>query len=230
MPNDPACAGCVADDVGCVVYPASYNQSYCESTVLAAASSASGSNPGSFSGIWHAKARTEAQCAAHGCGCLKTGFGQGLLRYSFISNTASNASYCTQFGSECIPYFRWEKARWVSGTWRGIPQWITPKVYSTYNWTLQSLDWGRLARYIERIVQRLYGSLAVVDAQCRINRIAPALTAVACSCGDLSDSTCTAQSHNTDDVASVGTSCGGTFFFRLSCDRTSTKPPSINSS
>ena len=189
-PDDAGCFGCVADNVGCVVYPASYNQTYCESTVLAAASSASGANPGSFRGVWHAKARTEAQCAAHGCGCLKSGAGQGLLRSYFISTTRSNASYCAQFDSECVPYYNWSPARWLGGTWRGTPQWQPSAVASSYRWTNSSADWTKIAHYVVTLVDGLYAKLATTQAQCRLNRIAPALEAVSCSCSADAQSQC----------------------------------------
>lgn len=57
--------GCLADNIGCIIYPVSTSQEVCESTVLVVIG---GGNPGSFRGVWYDKARTRTQCENYGCG------------------------------------------------------------------------------------------------------------------------------------------------------------------
>lgn len=153
------------------------------------------------------RARSAAECAAHGCGCEKPTLGQSLLRSSVIGPPADATSCASCSPSQkCTPYATWTAAQWRPGAPRQLVWKATAEIVPAYAWRTDAFDFTAFGAAWDAATSFLYSSQATTAEQCRFNRIAAALEAVSCGCGPAGNANCYADIDTSLPIG-VGSPC-----------------------
>ena len=124
-----------------------------------------------FGGNWKTRAKTSAQCAAHGQGCSET---------KFWDLTSKNASDCAACNGVYRNKFKWSAGKWLSGKVDTL-QWLA-KNYSSINSIGDTLDRYKLDRSLEQTVSGIIGREVLKDVNARYGYLIQILNRTACDC------------------------------------------------
>lgn len=137
-------------------------------------------------GTFVQKARTEAECVAHGCGCntpidLAIATKGDVHRYALPSPFASSPDECTLcYNSDgCIPLHTWTKAQWLPGSPRAVT-YQNAATTAAYNLT-EAFDFVGLATDLRSAFETAFVTFVANAELCR-SRLTTSLQAVACAC------------------------------------------------
>lgn len=161
--GNPTCpVGTDQSRIGCI-YRNITDNSTCQTTV----------------GTWVVRAFTEADCLAHGNGCV---------RPRFWIPTSVSQSQCSTCGGDYEPIYSWTAGNWVTGQMTNLT-WVNTTWGSINQWT-PSVNWTKLNDAISNVVATMVSKSTRSALLCEYNLISANLQTIACDCGDVPGSGC----------------------------------------
>jgi hypothetical protein len=124
-----------------------------------------------FGGVYKKRASTASECAAHGSGCLESGFNE---------LTPKNSSLCSTCGGQIVPQFNW-----ISGQWHA-PEWVTlnwvARNWSSVNSWAPTINDADISLAIDSAASRVIARSISIDYNKRYKYYSQILKFVACDC------------------------------------------------
>lgn len=177
-----------------------WRQSGCVSFDVTQTTCEANSTSTDIGGAWKVRAKTEAECIAHGEGCKER---------RWYELTPKPREQCEGCGGTMKPLYPW---------WGGYqkPAEITPlhwleRAWSSTNRWIPSLQWHNLENVFHEAVASSIAADSLAAMRCKYAGYVPRLTTVMCSCADIPSADCVGDAALAVIIASRDVALGEGF-------------------
>lgn len=160
-------------------------------------------------GVWHIKATTEEECAAHGTACIN---GE-VNPQRWMEWTQRNATECGLCGGSILPAYQWQTGTvlpsemlpltWQDRAWQHVNQWRP------------TFDWQKMQQEINAVVGDIAARTLVNQAASTYSAMLPIMKVLSCDCSETPGTDCFSSisplvlDANCAQDPSTTTLCGG---------------------
>jgi hypothetical protein len=129
-------------------------------------------------GTWMTPPRTEAECAAHGFGCIETFVDEAFINGFMM--TFKNEADCQAVGGNYVPVLTWRAGTWEGGIVKDL-EWVPRALYQPYSMN-QTLDFVSLYEEISVAIESKYAFELKTQSKCFYGQQLDLLNVISCSC------------------------------------------------
>jgi hypothetical protein len=131
-----------------------------------------------YNGTWMTPPRTEAECAAHGFGCIETFVDEAFINGWML--TLKGEDDCLAHNGKYVPVLNWRAGTWEGGIAKSL-EWVPRGLYQPYVMN-KTLDFVSLYDQISLAIDSKYAFELKTQSKCFYGQQLDLLNVISCSC------------------------------------------------